>query len=205
MELLIKSHDGAYGKPRETALQIYQVKSDTVVIPNESDSNSPPPSLPAESHPKAKRAGARVTAAIILSLLAVAGFFRLTFEGNIMPKGSGGLVSLAFLFWVPFALGAASVAIERWRGGNRWVLPAVVAPTVVLSLGTLVCLFTKLEAMICIVMALSILYGSAILGGLIAHSLLPRNERSARLYLSMALVLPFGEPSGERSMKGSGT
>lgn len=176
------------GSRGKTLCKFTPVISDAVVIPNDSDSNPQPPPLPAESHPRAKRAGA--TAAIILSLTVVAGIFRLLFGAAILNR-SGGLVSLAFLFWVPFAVGAASVAIERWRGGNRWFLPAVVVPTVVLSLGTLVCLFTKLEAIICIVMALPILYGSAILGGLIAHSLLPRNERSARLYLSMALVLPF--------------
>jgi len=170
------------------------------VLPDASDNDSQQPPVPPESPVLAKRAGARATAWIILSLLAVAGIFRLLF-GADMLKGAGGLVSLSFLFWVPFAVGAASVAIERWRGGNRWFLPAVVVPTVVLSLGTLLCLFTKLEAMICVVMALPILYASAILGGLIAHSLLPRNDRGARLYLSLALLLPFAAAGLESTLR----
>ena len=146
-----------------------------------------PPPLPPSQTERSRRVGG-ITA--LLLLLLFAGFYRWVFETSLM-KSAGGVVSLAFIFGVPFALGALSVALARWRGIDQWLLPAVVLPTVVLTIGVITCFLTKVEALICIIMAAPVLFVGAILGGLLAHALLPKNNKETRLYLPLILCLPM--------------
>ena len=64
-------------------------------------------------------------------------------------------------------------------------------PISVLGIGLLICLVTKVEAAICVLMAAPILVGASVLGGLIAHLLLPRNRDDYRLQVSFAVFVPF--------------
>lgn len=136
---------------------------------------------------RSRRIAALVSAAI---LLLYAGFFRWAFATESMVK-SGGVVSLSFIWGVPFALGALSVALGRWYGSDRWIYPALLCPAGVITAALAICLVTKIEAAVCVIMAAPILYAGAILGGLIAHALLPRNRDDRRLYLSFAVFLPL--------------
>jgi len=123
-------------------------------------------------------------------LLLYVGFFRWAFATPWM-KESGRVVSVSFIWSVPFAFGALSVGLGRWSGSDRWLVHAVLGPTAVLTVALLICLATKIEAAICVIMGAPILYGAAIFGGLIAHWLLPRNSKDCRLYVSLAAFLPF--------------
>jgi hypothetical protein len=134
-----------------------------------------------------RRIGALATIAI---LLVYAGFFRWLFDTEVMSR-SGGVVSLAFGWSVPFAVGALSVAIGRWAGSDDWFRSAFFAPTVALTVAFIVCVVTKIEAFICVLMAAPIMYGATIIGGLLAHWLLPLNRRDTRLPVTIAVFLPF--------------
>jgi len=123
-------------------------------------------------------------------LLLYGGFYRFLFGTDLM-KFAGGVVSLSFIISVPIALGALSVALARWRGSDEWILPAVIIPNGVLFIGLVICFFTKIEAVICIIMAAPIFFSCVTLGGLLAHSWLPRNKRGINLYLSFIVLLPF--------------
>jgi hypothetical protein len=138
-----------------------------------------------DSH--SRRIAAVLTVAI---LLLYGGLFRIAFTAGLFGK-AGGVVSLAFVASMPFALGALSVGIGRWCGSDNWIIHALVTPLTVITLGLAICLVAMLEAAICIVMAAPILYGSAILGGLIAHWLLPRNSADYRLPVTFAVFLPL--------------
>lgn len=98
---------------------------------------------------------------------------------------------MSFIFSVPFACGALTVAIGRWYGSDNWIIHAIVLPIFALSVGLFISVLTQLEAMICVVMAMPILFFASILGGLITHALLPRNHTQQRLYVTMAVFLPF--------------
>lgn len=149
-----------------------------------------PPPLPAKAEiphsPRARRAGA-VTAIVIP--LVYAGFFRWAFTTEAFSD-AGGVVSLAFVWSVPFAVGALCVAIGRWKGSDEWWKHAVAGPVVILLLGCLISLLTQWEALMCVVMALPVMLAGGILGGLVAHSLLPRARPVPRLALTLAVFLP---------------
>jgi len=145
-----------------------------------------PPSLPFKVS-RSRRIGAVVST--VVSLL-YAGFFRWAFDTRVF-QDAGGVVSLAFIWSVPFTVGVLSVAIGRWCGSDNWERHAIIAPTAALTIGFIISLVTKLEAMICILMAAPIMYGCTLLGGLLAHFLLPRNSRDGRLQVTIAVFLPF--------------
>lgn len=109
-------------------------------------------------------------------------------------------MSVAFVWSVPFAVGALCVAIGRWRGSDAWWQHAIGGPAMVLLLGCLICLVTKWEALMCIVMALPIMLGGGVLGGLLAHWLLPRSRPAPRLYVSFAVFLPLIAAAVESSL-----
>lgn len=136
---------------------------------------------------RGRRAGAILT---ICLPLVYAGFFRWAFATDVF-RGAGGVVSLAFVWSVPFAVGALCVAIGRWRGSDAWWQHALGGPTIVLLLGCLIALFTGWEALMCVVMALPIMLVGGTLGGLLAHWLLPRARPVPRLHLSVAVFLPL--------------
>ena len=154
-----------------------------------SSANQPPP-LPSPITFRESRSRRISAVASGVILLFYAGFFRWAF-GETWMKDSGGVVSMSFIASVPFACGAISVAIARWSGDDRWLIPAFVGPCSALLLGLMICIVMKIEAMICVIMASPILIGAAILGGLLAHALLPRNSRDCRLQLTFAVFLPF--------------
>ena len=147
--------------------------------------NDTPPSFPDEGRPR--RIGA-ITSGVII--LIYAGFFRWAFATPMMSD-SGGVVSLSFVGSVPFACGALGVAIGRWAGSNRWLVASILSPCAALVVGLTLCVVTKIEAAICVLMAAPILFGAAILGGLIAHSLLPKHFKDGRLLVTFAVFLPF--------------
>ncbi len=126
----------------------------------------------------------------IVILLFYAGFARWAFGIGAFDR-FGGVVSMSFLWSVPFALGALSVAMGRWSGSDRWLKHAIGGPTVVLTLGFLISFVTKIEAAMCVVMAAPVLYVAGWLGGLIAHWLLPRNRDDRPLYMTLAAFLPL--------------
>lgn len=146
-----------------------------------------PPRLPDPANTRVRNISA-ITSGVII--LIYAGFFRWAFETPWM-KASGGVVSLSFVCSVPFALGALSVAIGRWAGSNSWFIPAIFSPCASLVVGLTLCVLTKFEAIICVVMAAPIMFTGAILGGLIAHALLPKNFKDGRLMVTFAVFLPF--------------
>ena len=147
--------------------------------------NSPPPVPFLLS--RNRRLSAVVT---VTTLLVYIGLFRYIFT---LPaaEASGGVVSLSFVASVPFALGALSVGIGRWTGSDNWLKHVLIGPSIALTLGLVITLLARIEAIFCIIMAIPILYPAAMLGGLIAHWLLPRNAKDTRLYISFAVFLPF--------------
>jgi hypothetical protein len=106
-------------------------------------------------------------------------------------SGSGGVVSMSFIFSVPFACGALCVAIGRWSGSDHWLGFAIIMPVGIMILGLGICIASGIEAMICVIMASPILFAATVLGGLIAHSLLPRNRPLPHLHITVAVFLPF--------------
>jgi hypothetical protein len=149
-----------------------------------------PPPLPTPltfSESRSRRISALASGVI---LLFYAGFFRWAFAEPGMAN-AGGVVSLSFIASVPFACGAISVAIARWSGSDLWVVPAIIGPCGALMIGLFICVVVKIEAMVCVIMAAPILIGAAILGGLLAHALLPKNAKDYRLQLTFAVFLPF--------------
>ena len=145
----------------------------------------PPPLLVSVS--RSRRIAAIASSVLLLSY---AGFCRWIFATPWMEE-SGGVVSLSFIASVPFALGALSVCVGRWRGSDNWIHYAVWCPSILLTVGLVICLVTQIEAAICVIMAAPILYGGALLGAGIAHALLPTNISECRLQLSFAVFLPF--------------
>jgi hypothetical protein len=137
---------------------------------------------------------AHLTSGVII--LIYAGFFRWAFATSVMSP-SGGVVSLSFVYMVPFACGALSVAIGRWAGSNRWWVHALFGPCTVLAIGLILCVVTNVEAAICVLMAAPILFAGAVLGGLIAHALLPKNHKDGRLLVSFIVCLPVLSAYGE--------
>lgn len=160
---------------------------------------SSPPPLPPEF--KKEKWHDSVIATSILVMLPYAGLFYALFQDSRFMNNAGGLVSFSFLFAVPFALGALSVGIARWRGSNRWLYSCVVGPSIALTIGILICFVTKMEAIICIIMASPALYAGAILGGSIAHFLLPRKGSRGELQITLAVMLPFVAAAVESSME----
>ena len=148
---------------------------------------STPPPLPVRRISRARRTAAITTGVIVL---IYAGLFRWGFTSQWFA-GAGGVVSLSFIFSVPFACGALCVAIGRWMGSDNWIVQAILIPVVTMTIGLILCLVTKIEAMICIIMAAPILFSAVVLGGLIAHGLLPRNRPHPGLYVTIAVFLPF--------------
>lgn len=159
----------------------------------------PPPHLPPPDpsiRRRVKKASSLTTATIVLIILAYAGFFRFAFTLDLF-RGAGGVVSLSFVISMPFACGALSVAIGRRCGSDNWVKQAVYIPVGSLLLGLLICIVTRLEAIICVVMALPLLVVASAIGSLIAHLLLPRNNPKPKFYSCVILCLPFLSAYGE--------
>lgn len=129
-----------------------------------------------------------ITSSVII--LIYAGLCRWAFAEQFM-ENSGGVVSLSFIFTVPFACGALSVAIARWCGSDNWVIHSLVTPALIMVTGLMICVFARIEAIICVIMAAPILFIATALGGLLAHALLPKNSPANRMYITLAVFLPF--------------
>ncbi len=146
-----------------------------------------PPSPTIQADPKARKKALFFS---LLLLLVYAAFSRWIFAEPWMGD-SGGVVSMSFIFSVPFACGALSVAIGRMCGSDNWVIHAIAAPCIILGIALYICVLTQIEAMICIIMAAPILLIATVLGGLLTHALLPRCRPVPRLYLTLAVFLPM--------------
>ena len=146
-----------------------------------------PPTPTNQADPKARKKALFFS---LLLLLVYAALSRWIFAEPWMDN-SGGVVSMSFIFSVPFACGALSVAIGRICSSDNWVVHAIISPCAILALGLFICVAGGIEAMICIVMALPILLIAVILGGLLAHALLPRCRPVPHLYLTLAVFLPI--------------
>lgn len=149
------------------------------------DSNPAPP--PASTWTKARTVSAITAAAIVLVYGA---FFRWAFTWELM-EAAGGVVSLAFIFSVPLACGVVSVAIGRMLGSNKWWLFAQVIPCLAILFGLILTIIFRIEAVICVVMALPIVLGASVLGGLLGHVFLPSNDTRPHLHVTFAVFLPF--------------
>lgn len=136
---------------------------------------------------KARRVSA-ITSGLIILLYG--GFFRWAFTTPWLSD-AGGVVSLSFIFSVPFVCGMLGVAIGRMTGSDEWLFQSLVIPLIALGLGLLICILIGIEATICVIMALPILLGAAMLGGLLAHALLPKNGVPPRLQVTFAVFIPF--------------
>ena len=147
-----------------------------------------------------RRIAAGTSVGIVLAcLLCYLGLFRWIF-GTPMMRAAGGVVSITFVCGVPFAFGALCVAVGRWRGSDHWVKYGVIVPVVVMCLGLILSFLFQVEAAMCVLMGAPLLLGSAILGGGLAHLLLPRIYNDRRLYLSFAVLLPFAAAAMEGSL-----
>lgn len=156
----------------------------------------PPPVLPPADpaiRVRARKVAMLTTCAIILLYGAL---FRFAFTMDLFRE-AGGVVSLSFIISVPFACGALSVAIGRWAGSDNWIIQAGVLPVGTLLIGLVICVVTKLEAIICVLMAAPILVVACVLGSLAAHLLLPRHHPKPKLFLCMIVCLPLFSAWGE--------
>lgn len=150
----------------------------------------PPPLLPPPDpflRKRVRMASLLTSGAIVLGYAAI---FRFMFTMDIFRQ-AGGVVSLSFVISVPFACGALSVAIGRLLGSDNWLVQAVFIPVAALLLGLLICAVTRIEAIICVIMAAPLLVTACVFGGITAHLLLPRNNPKPKLYCSLILCLPI--------------
>jgi hypothetical protein len=147
----------------------------------------PPPLPTVEKNVRARRISMIASIAI---LLLYAGLFRWLFDTRLLA-GSGGVVSLAFIWSVPFAMGILSVSIGRWLGSDSWLKYAFLGPLGVLTLAFVLSIILQFEAIICVLMAAPIMFICSIVGGFLAHFLLPKNRPSHRLQVTLAVFLPF--------------
>jgi hypothetical protein len=147
----------------------------------------PEPPMQPSNRAKARKAAALSSFFIVLTY---AGILRWAFAESWLDD-SGGVVSMSFIFSVPFACGALSVAIGRMCGSDAWAMQSIIAPVFTMAIGLGICILTQIEAAICVIMAAPILFLGTMFGGLIAHFLLPRNRPVPRLYLTFAVFLPF--------------
>lgn len=159
----------------------------------------PPPPFPPlppdlEHRKKRVRRISLITCGLII--LAYAAFYRFAFTLDAFGR-AGGVVSLSFIFSVPAACGALCVAIGRFYGSDNWVKWALWFPCVILAIGLLLCIVTKIEAIICVLMAAPILFAACVIGGLVAHFSIPRNRPPGKLYLNAIILLPMLSASAE--------
>ncbi len=151
----------------------------------------PSPHVPKDPLPFRNSRHRRISAIVsIFIILIYAGFFRWAFATPAMFK-SGGVVSLSFIWSVPFACGFLSVAIGRWAGSDNWILHSIALPVGALILGLVISVVLKFEAVICVIMASPILVVAAVIGGFLGHFVLPRNSADKRLQVTFAVFLPF--------------
>jgi hypothetical protein len=127
--------------------------------------------------------------------LLYGGFARMGFGVEVISKWIGGPASVAFLFFVPFAMGALvaflgmTLSDPKDRNVRYWSFGA---PSACLWLGVLVSLVTGFEAFFCVLVASPILWLLTILGGVFTATLVDRlGSRGERFYVSMVLLLPY--------------
>ncbi len=154
-----------------------------------------PAAHPSPTSPHHHRRGARRAAFVtsVIIILLYGAFYRWIFAADLIRQlgDAGGVVSLSFVFSVPFACGALSVAIGRFFGSDNWLIHAIVLPSAALAIGLVLSVIFRFEAMICVIMATPILFVAVILGGLLAHHFLPRNGPPPGLQVTIAVFLPL--------------
>lgn len=98
------------------------------------------------------------------------------------------IVSLTYLILVPSGFGALTTWLG-FRYAARTRFWATFAPCLVAMLGMVLALITKLEALLCVVVAAPVMLPAAMAGGLLMQWLLKR--RSGRLEVSLLALLPL--------------
>jgi hypothetical protein len=103
-----------------------------------------------------------------------------------------GALSLSFLFLVPAALGALTVALAPADYKRSWVF-AIFAPWIVCALGALVVYLLGMELWMCIVMGLPFFFAMSSLGGALVSYLYRRRDArtSGNTTLGLLVALPF--------------
>lgn len=134
-----------------------------------------------------KKIGERVSCIILLLYL---GSLWILFQTDSF-QGKGGVVSLSFILATPFAAGALSVSIGRWTGSNRWLLHSIILPSTALFIGVIVTYVFEFESLLCVAMATPVMLMGAVIGGSIAHCLLPKNKDRSKLYITFSVFTPI--------------
>jgi hypothetical protein len=115
---------------------------------------------------------------------------RLAFNGSLLGEHFA-TMSLAFLLVVPLAVGVLTVWFSTGEARLAW-RTALFLPWLAVGIGGLLVGVFVVEALICVVMALPILFLMSSLGGLLACALLRRRAgHGQNTLLSILLVTPF--------------
>lgn len=156
----------------------------------------PPPAAPAR--PARELPDRRLFLAGFAVGLAYGLVFRLLFVHNRL-EALFGVMTIGFLFVVPFALGYLTVAVgERrapWSWPSRLFVPML---TALVALGSALAL--AWEGLICIVLWLPLTAFMALLGGLVAAlvGILVRRRRTRTTLACVVALLPLVVAPGER-------
>ena len=151
-----------------------------------------PPKAPARELPDRRLLLAGVAAGLFYGL-----FFRLVFGADRF-ENLFGVMSIAFIFLVPFAMGYLTVAVGERRGPWSWLSKLFVP-----ILTALVTLFSALalawEGLICIYLWLPLYAVLALLGGLVAGvvGVLVRRQRARTTLAGVVALLPLLVAPGE--------
>lgn len=118
-------------------------------------------------------------------------FIRLTFGASYLQGSIGGLVTLAFIFVVPFVLGLLTMAVLPQRLKSS-ILQAIFMPWVACGLVGAVLVIFAWELIICVVMALPIYLPISSAGGLLYYVLVRRrSEDTVHLGVAIFLLMPY--------------
>jgi hypothetical protein len=133
-----------------------------------------------------------VGTALLYGLIA-----RLVFTSEILNHQFN-IVSWSFVILMPMAFGALTAFLGSKFFGKSvfWIY---VAPILVIYIGLLASIITKLEAILCVVVAAPIMSGFALIGGILMGQILTRN--SGRLPISFLVLLPFAASPVEELWK----
>ncbi len=98
------------------------------------------------------------------------------------------IVSWAYLILVPFGFGALTTFLGcRWLGRSWfWIY---LAPSLVVMLGLILSVLTKLEAVLCVVVAAPVFVPMSFVGGILMGVLFP--DSTGKLRISFVMLLPF--------------
>jgi len=123
--------------------------------------------------------------------LVYAAIGRCVFGLNQMVEGGYGLATAAFVFLLPVAIGAVTVAVgkrdAKWRWRNTLTAPLLV---VLAALGGTIVL--GIEAFFCVVMAGPVMLVMALIGAAVTHAVLGRLQRNGgKLFVAVVVLAPY--------------